>query len=54
MCHVGVSNEGRSGPTAIGQSNDCKWMFNEASLGVVPGGSPFWGVKEPFFSLFSG
>ena len=31
MCQVGVSNEGCSS-MAIGLSNDCKWVFNEASL----------------------
>ena len=32
MCHVGVSNEGHASSTAIGLSNDCKRVFNEASL----------------------
>ena len=32
MCHLGVSNEGRSSSTMIGPSNDCNWVFNEASL----------------------
>ena len=32
VCYVGVSNEGCSLSTLIGASNDCKWVFNEASL----------------------
>ena len=31
-CHVGVFNEGCSSSTAIGRSDDCKWVLNEASL----------------------
>ena len=30
MRHIGVFNEGRPSSIAIGLSNDCKWMFNEA------------------------
>ena len=30
MCQVGVSNEGRCSFTAIGLSNDGKWVFNKA------------------------
>ena len=29
VCQAGISNEGRSSSTAIGLSNDCKWVFNE-------------------------
>ena len=36
VCHVGVSNEGRSSSIAIGLSNDCKWVFNQASS------NPWW------------
>ena len=32
MCHVGVSNEGIFLSAAIWLSNDCKWVFTEASL----------------------
>ena len=32
MCKVGICNEGGSSSTAIGLSNDCKWVFNDASL----------------------
>ena len=32
MCQVGVTNEGWSSSTLIGLPNDCKWVFNEASL----------------------
>ena len=55
MCHVGVSNEGRSPSTAIGPSNDCKEAFNQASArrGAMP-----WpilmGGNELFFDVFSG
>ena len=32
MCHIGVSDQGRSSSTVVQSSNDCKWVFNEASL----------------------
>ena len=32
MCHVGVSNEGYSPSISIELSNDCKWVFHEASF----------------------
>ena len=35
MCQLGVCNEGRSSATKIGLSNDCKWVFNEASSTLV-------------------
>ena len=30
MRYVGICNEGRSSSTAIGLSNDGKWVFNKA------------------------
>ena len=32
MCQAGVSNKGRHSSTMIEQSNDCKWVFIEASV----------------------
>ena len=32
MYQVIVFNEGGSSSIALGLSNDCKWVFNEASL----------------------
>ena len=32
MCHIGVSDEGRSSSMVIGLSNDCKGVFNGVSL----------------------
>ena len=32
MCHVDVSNDACSSSAARGLSNDCKWVFNKASL----------------------
>ena len=31
MRHIGLCHEGRSSSIVIGLSNDCKWVFNEAS-----------------------
>ena len=32
VCHVSISNEGRSSSILIGLSKDCKWMPHEAAL----------------------
>ena len=54
MCHVGISNEGRSSSMAIGLSNDCKKVFNEVPLTpwchvIVHGGNE---VKMTYFSTW--
>ena len=32
MCHIGISNKGRSSSTVSGLSKDCKLVFNESIL----------------------
>ena len=50
MCQVGASDEGHSSSMVFGQSNDCKWVFNEVSLAPWCHAVVRLGVKRSHFS----
>ena len=50
MCHVGVSNKGRSFSTTIGLYNGGKWVFNGVSPMPSCHGVVHFGLKMSCFS----